>query len=70
MKERVNKENPLYKVDRRPVSVLPSITKIFKKLMQKHISNYLSPYLRGYRKGFSSQQAQQALITCQLVNKL
>ena len=70
MKERVNKENPLYKVNCRSVSVLPSITKIFKKLMQKCISNYLSPYLRDYRKGFNWQQAQQALMTCQLVNKL
>ena len=45
------KNNPLHKVNYRPVSA-------FEKLMQKqisdYISNYLSPYLCGYRKGFSS----------------
>ena len=60
------KKNPLHKVNYRPVSVLPSISKVFEKLMQKQISgsinNYLSPYLCGYRKGFSSQQALMSLI--------
>ena len=60
------KKNPLHKVNYRPVSVLPSISKVFEKLMQKQISgyinNYLSPYLCGYRKSFSSQQALMSLI--------
>ena len=60
------KNNTLHKVNYRPVSVLPSILKIFEKLMQKqisgYISNYLSRYLCGYRKGFSSQQALLSLI--------
>ena len=60
------KKNPLHKVNYRPVTVLPSISKFFEKLMQKqisgYISNYLSPYLCGYRKGFSSQQALMSLI--------
>ena len=60
------KNNPLHKVNCRPVSVLPSISKVFEKLMQKqisgYVSNYLSPYLSGYRKGFSSQQALLSLI--------
>ena len=60
------KNNPFHKVNYRPVSVLPSISKVFEKLMQKQISgyinNYLSPYLCGYRKGFSSQQALLSLI--------
>ena len=55
------KKNTLHKVNYRPVSVLPSISKVFEKLMQKqlsgYISNYTSPCLSGYRKGFSSQQA-------------
>ena len=60
------KKNPFHKVNYRPVSVSPSISKVFEKLMQKQISgyinNYLSPYLCGYRKGFSSQQALMSLI--------
>ena len=60
------KKNPLHKVSNTPVSVLPSISKVFEKLMQKqisgYISNYLSPYLCGYRKGFSSQHAPLSLI--------
>ena len=60
------KKNPLQKVNYRPVSVLPSISKVFEKVMQKqisgYVSNYLSPYLCGYRKGFSSQQALMSLI--------
>ena len=60
------KKNPLHKVNYRPVSVLPSISKVFEKLMQKQISgymsNYLSPYLCWYRKGLSLQQALVSLI--------
>ena len=45
----------------RPVSVLPTISKIFERIMQKQISNYigkfLSSFLCGYRKGFSTQYA-------------
>ena len=59
------KKNPFHKVNYRPVSVLPSISKVFEKLMQKqisdYISNYLSPCLCGYRKDFSSQQALMSL---------
>ena len=66
MKERVKKKNSLHKVNYRPVSVLPSISKVFEKLMQKqisgYISNYLSPYLCGYRTGFNSQQVLLSLI--------
>ena len=39
----------------RPISVLPTISKVFERLIQKqllsHIDQYLSPYLCGYRKG-------------------
>ena len=43
----------------RPVSVLPTVSKIFEKIIQKqlgeYIEKYLSPFLCGYRKGFSTQ---------------
>ena len=59
-------KTPLHKVNYRPVSVLPSISKVFEKLMQKQISgyinNYLPPYLCGYRKGFSPEQPLMSLI--------
>ena len=45
----------------RPVSVLPSISKIFERIMQGqivgYIDNYLSDFLCGYRKGYSTQHA-------------
>ena len=48
----------------RPISVLPSVSKVFERLIQKqllsHINQFLSPYLCGYRKGYN---AQCALIT-------
>ena len=57
---------PAYKQDDRtkkdnyrPVSVLPSISKIFERNMYDQISlymeSYLSPFLCGFRKGFSTQ---------------
>ena len=50
----------------RPVSVLPTVSKIFERIMQKQISDYigkfLSPFLCGYRKGFSTQYALLTLI--------
>ena len=60
------KKDPMNKMNYRPVSVLPSVSKRFEKLMQnqlvKYIENHLSPHLCGYRKGFSSQQALISLI--------
>jgi len=50
----------------RPVSVLPTVSKVFERIMQKQILEYLdkflSPYLCGYRKGFSTQTALLRLI--------
>ena len=54
------KKNHLHKVNYRPVSVLPNISKAFEKQISGYINNYLSLYLCGYRKGFSSQQALMA----------
>ena len=38
------KKDPLNKENYRPVSVLPSISKIFEKLMQKQINDYISNF--------------------------
>ena len=50
------RKNSLQKVNYRPGSALPSISKVFQKLMQKqligYIDNDLSSYLCGYRKDF------------------
>ena len=50
----------------RPVSVLPTVSKVFEGIMQKQISDYigklLSPFLCRYRKGFSIQYALLTLI--------
>ena len=50
-----NKENY------RPVSILPSVSKLFERNMFEQISGYiekfLSPYLCGFRKGFSTQHS-------------
>ena len=45
----------------RPISVLPSTSKVFERLMQSEINSFmsvnLSKYLCGYRKGYSAQYA-------------
>ena len=50
----------------RPVSVLPTVSKIIERIMQRqlggHMNKYLSEYLCGYRKGYSAQHALVALI--------
>ena len=67
---------PLYKKDDntdksnyRPISILPSISKIFERLMFKqittYVSNLLSPYLCGFRKGCNAQ-----LVLLRLKNKM
>ena len=43
----------------RPISILPTVSKIYERLMQKqiilHVDRYLSTYLCGFRKGYNSQ---------------
>ena len=60
------KKDPTLVENYRPVSVLPSVSKIFERIIQKQFSNYvdefLSPYLCGYRKGFNTQYALLSLI--------
>ena len=53
------KDERTAKTNYRPVSILPSISKIFERLMYLQIStymdSYLSKYLCGFRKGYSTQ---------------
>ena len=50
----------------RPISLLPTVSKIFERLMHMQISAYikehLSPYLCGFRKGYNTQHALMLLI--------
>ena len=50
----------------RPISILPTTSKIFERIIQTQVSNFmhnhLSPILCGYRKGFSSQHALISLL--------
>ena len=50
----------------RPVSILPTVSKVFERIMQKQMNDFveshLSPHLCGYRKGYNSQYALLAMI--------
>ena len=50
----------------RPVSILPTFSKILERKMQKlisdYIGNFVSSFLCGYRKGFSPQHPLLTLI--------
>ena len=50
----------------RPVSLIPTLSKVFEKEMYEQISNYvdnfLSPFLFGYRKGHSTEQCLMIMI--------
>ena len=65
-KNKIKKNDPTDKKYYRPVSVLPSTSKIYERLMQiqivEFITDKLSPFLCGYRKGFSAQHALISLI--------
>ena len=55
------KDDTTNKENYRPVSILPSVSKIFERNMFDQISGYiekyLSPYLCGFRKGYSTQHS-------------
>ena len=60
------KEDSTKVINYRPVSVLPTVSKIFEQWMQKQLSEYINQFLPlflcGYRKGFSTQTASVWLI--------
>ena len=55
------KNDTTIKENYRPVSILPSVSKLFERSMFDQISGYidkfLSPYLCGFRKGYSTQHS-------------
>ena len=55
------KKDKIFVENNRPVSLLPTVSKILEQIMQKQISDYIrkffSPFLCGYTKGFSTQYA-------------
>ena len=52
------KEEQIYKLNFRPISILPVVSKLYEKIMHKQIGDFvsdkLSKYLCGYRKGFNT----------------
>ena len=60
------KKDPTLVENYRPVSVLPSVFKVFERIIQKQFSSFidefLSPFLCGYRQGFNTQYALLSLI--------
>jgi len=65
-RDKKKKKDPTDTKNYRPVSVLPSTSKVFERLMKIQIADFitekLSPYLCGYRKGYSAQHALVSLI--------
>ena len=55
------KEEKTRKKNYRPVSVLPTVSKVFERLLDKQIIDYMGPYLSsllcGFRKGYNAQHA-------------
>ena len=60
------KDEKTSKKNYRPVSILPTVSKIFERTMYHDIENYMqkfmSPFLCGFRKGFSTQHCLIAMI--------
>ena len=50
----------------RPISILPTVSKISERIMQKQMNQFvemhLTPYLYGYSKGYNSQYALLTMI--------
>ena len=55
------KDDPTYKVNQRPVSVLPLLSKIFEKVIYNQLREYMDLFLNkllcGFRKAHSTQKA-------------
>ena len=60
------KEDKNVATNYRPISALPTLSKVFEKIMLKqvinHVNAFLSLYLCGYRKGFSTQYTLLSLL--------
>ena len=60
------KDEKTSKGNYRPVSILPTVSKIFEKSMytdlEEYMKTYLSPFLCGFRKGFSTQHCLIAML--------
>ena len=65
--------SPIYKKDERtkkenyrPISILPTVSKIFERItfeqIQEYINTYLSPYLCGFRKGYNTKHCLIVII--------
>ena len=57
----LKKDDPLDKTSYRPISMLPTVSKIFERILfnqlQRFSNKILSPLLCGFRKGYSNQYA-------------
>ena len=55
------KEDPLDKTNYRPISILPTVSKIFERMLfnqlQRFTNKLLLPLLCGCRKGYNTQYA-------------
>ena len=55
------KEDPLDKTNYRPISILPTVSKIFERILFNQLqcfsNKFLSPLLCGFRKGYTTQYA-------------
>ena len=62
----LKKEDSFRAKNYRPVSVLPSVSKIFERILHRqvssHVDQFLSTFMCDYRKGLSTQQALLSLI--------
>ena len=60
------KSDPTLVSNYRPISVLPTMSKVFRRLMHHQVSEYidkhLSPFLCGHRKGFNTQTTLLSLL--------
>ena len=60
------KEDPLDKSNYRPISILPTVSKIFERILfnqlQRFSNKFLSPLLCGFRKGYSTQYVLISLL--------
>ena len=60
------KDDPLDKTNYRPISILPTVSKIFERILfnqlQLFSNKFLLPLLCGFRKGYSTQYALISLL--------